>query len=252
MLRPWQRRSTEHRAGGLLGGWAKTLERALAPRAYSVIVFGALLCNLAAKLFHAGRYGLLREYPSWICTDIAVLVLVEAALALICLWAADQRRDSRGARLRGGGVHVVRDERGLADPDGNADPADGTLAAGPRSARYLLDHPRQPGANAGCGRGLAGAQRSGAGLVFPGPGQGGPARVQRKAFPRPDCRLAGGSVGGSGVRRGGIEPGVDAGGGGGPAVQLPVAGGPGVRPAGISPRGTQRFQKRDAGLAPIQ
>jgi lipoteichoic acid synthase len=71
------------RAGGVLRRWAHVFDRALAPRAYSVIVFGALLCNLAAKLFHAGRSGLLREYPSWICTDIAVLLTIEAALAVI-------------------------------------------------------------------------------------------------------------------------------------------------------------------------
>ena len=61
----------------------EALGHALAPRAYSVIVFGALVCNLGAKLFHAGRYGLLREYPSWICTDIAVLVMIEAVLAVV-------------------------------------------------------------------------------------------------------------------------------------------------------------------------
>jgi arylsulfatase A-like enzyme len=56
----------------------------LAPRAYTVIIFGALFCNLAVKFFHAVRYGLLSEYPSWIFTDVAVLVTIEAALALIC------------------------------------------------------------------------------------------------------------------------------------------------------------------------
>ena len=58
--------------------------RALAPRAWSVIVYGALFCSLAVKLFHALRYGLLREYPSWILTDIAVLLTLEVILALIC------------------------------------------------------------------------------------------------------------------------------------------------------------------------
>jgi arylsulfatase A-like enzyme len=69
--------------GGVLRRWAQASGGRLAPRAYSVIVFGALLCNLAAKLFHAARSGLLREYPSWICTDIAVLLTIEAALAVI-------------------------------------------------------------------------------------------------------------------------------------------------------------------------
>ncbi len=86
---------TEHQAGGLLSRGVDALGRALTPRAYTVIVVGALLCNLAAKLFHAGRYGLLREYPSWICTDIGVLVMVEAALALIAY-----RRPTKGV-IRG-------------------------------------------------------------------------------------------------------------------------------------------------------
>jgi arylsulfatase A-like enzyme len=76
-------KSMAHGVGGVLRRWAEAAERAVTPRAYSVIVFGALLCNLAAKLFHAGRYGLLREYPSWICTDVAVLVMLEAGLAVI-------------------------------------------------------------------------------------------------------------------------------------------------------------------------
>jgi lipoteichoic acid synthase len=70
----------------MLGRWAAGLARVVEPRAYTAIVFGALLCNLAAKLFHAGRYGLLHEYPGWICTDVAVLVMVEAALAVIAWW----------------------------------------------------------------------------------------------------------------------------------------------------------------------
>ncbi len=72
---------------GALGAWrfyTRTVYGALAPRAYSAIMFGALLCNLSVKFFHAARYGLLREYPSWILTDIAVLLTLEAVLALIC------------------------------------------------------------------------------------------------------------------------------------------------------------------------
>ncbi len=56
----------------------------LVPRAWSVIVFAALFCSLAVKFYHALRYGLLREYPSWILTDIAVLLSIEVVLALIC------------------------------------------------------------------------------------------------------------------------------------------------------------------------
>lgn len=56
----------------------------LAPRAYSVIVLGALICTLAVKFFHAWRIGLVNEYFSWILTDIAVLLGIEVILALVC------------------------------------------------------------------------------------------------------------------------------------------------------------------------
>jgi phosphoglycerol transferase MdoB-like AlkP superfamily enzyme len=56
----------------------------LAPRAYSVIMFGALFCTLAVKLFHAWRIALVNEYLSWILTDVAVLLGIEAVLALAC------------------------------------------------------------------------------------------------------------------------------------------------------------------------
>ena len=55
-----------------------------ASRACSVLIFAALLCNLAAKLFHAERCGLLSEYPTWILSDVAVLVASDAVLVLIC------------------------------------------------------------------------------------------------------------------------------------------------------------------------
>jgi lipoteichoic acid synthase len=72
---------------GAIGTWrfyTRAVYGLLAPRAYSAIMFGALLCNLAVKFFHAARYGLLREYPSWVLTDIAVLLTLEVVLALIC------------------------------------------------------------------------------------------------------------------------------------------------------------------------
>lgn len=62
----------------------RRLYRLLAPRAYTVIMFGALFCTLAVKLFHSLRYDLLDEYLSWILTDISVLLTVEALLATIC------------------------------------------------------------------------------------------------------------------------------------------------------------------------
>ncbi len=56
----------------------------LAVRAYSVIMFGALFCTLAVKLFHSWRYSLLDEYFEWILADISVLIGIEIILSLIC------------------------------------------------------------------------------------------------------------------------------------------------------------------------
>lgn len=53
-------------------------------RACTVIMFAALFGNLVVKLFHAARSGLLPEYPTWILTDLGVLLTIEAALALVC------------------------------------------------------------------------------------------------------------------------------------------------------------------------
>lgn len=56
----------------------------LAPRAYSVIMFGALFCTLAVKLFHSLRAGRFNEYFSWILADLVVLLGMEFVLALLC------------------------------------------------------------------------------------------------------------------------------------------------------------------------
>ena len=56
----------------------------LAPRAFSVIMFGALVCTLSVKLFHSWRYGLLNEYFGWVLADISFLLVVETILALVC------------------------------------------------------------------------------------------------------------------------------------------------------------------------
>ena len=56
----------------------------LAPRAYSVIMFGALFCTLAVKFFHSRRIGLVNEYFGWILADIAVLLGIEVVLAAVC------------------------------------------------------------------------------------------------------------------------------------------------------------------------
>ena len=56
----------------------------LARRGFSIIMFGALFATLTVKFFHSYRSGLVPEYPSWILTDIAVLLAIEVVLALIC------------------------------------------------------------------------------------------------------------------------------------------------------------------------
>ncbi|MHC4720642.1 MAG: hypothetical protein ACYSYT_09220, partial [Planctomycetota bacterium] len=56
----------------------------LAPRAYSVIMFGALFCTVAAKFFHAWRMDLVNEYVGWILADVAVLLGAEVVFAVVC------------------------------------------------------------------------------------------------------------------------------------------------------------------------
>ncbi len=47
-------------------------------------MFAALFCILAVKLFHSLRINLAGEYLIWILTDIAVLLGIEVALAIVC------------------------------------------------------------------------------------------------------------------------------------------------------------------------
>ncbi len=56
----------------------------LAPRGYSVIMFGALFCTVFVKFFHSLRYNLVGEYAGWVLADISFLLLVEVILALFC------------------------------------------------------------------------------------------------------------------------------------------------------------------------
>ncbi|MFB0555321.1 MAG: LTA synthase family protein [Phycisphaerae bacterium] len=56
----------------------------LAPRAYSVIMFGALLCVLLVKFFYSLRFNLVGEYIGWVLADISFLLLLEVILALVC------------------------------------------------------------------------------------------------------------------------------------------------------------------------
>ncbi len=68
-------------------GWILSFRRFynfLAARAYSVIMFGALFCTLAVKLFHSWRSSLLDEYLGWVLADISFLLAVEVILALVC------------------------------------------------------------------------------------------------------------------------------------------------------------------------
>ena len=58
----------------------------LSVRAYSVIMFGALLCTLAVKFFHSWRTGLANECFNWVLADIAVLLGVEVVLAIACFY----------------------------------------------------------------------------------------------------------------------------------------------------------------------
>ncbi|MHC4068094.1 MAG: LTA synthase family protein [Planctomycetota bacterium] len=61
----------------------KKLYNLLAPRAHTVIIFGALFCTLAAKFFHAHRMNMLGEYIGWVLADITVLLTIEILLALL-------------------------------------------------------------------------------------------------------------------------------------------------------------------------
>ena len=56
----------------------------LAPRACSVIMFGALFCTLCVKFFHSRRIGLTGEYFGWILADVAVLLAIETVLVIVC------------------------------------------------------------------------------------------------------------------------------------------------------------------------
>jgi hypothetical protein len=56
----------------------------LAPRAYSVLMFGALFCTLTVKFFHSWRYSLIEEYLGWILADISVILGIEVILAIVC------------------------------------------------------------------------------------------------------------------------------------------------------------------------
>ena len=49
-----------------------------------MIILAALFCNVSVKLHHAIRYHMLPAYPSWILTDLAILLGIEMVLAILC------------------------------------------------------------------------------------------------------------------------------------------------------------------------
>ena len=64
--------------------WARCFGEFLVPRAYSVILFGALFCTLAVKFFHARRCNLTGEYFGWVLADVSFLLAVDVVLSLLC------------------------------------------------------------------------------------------------------------------------------------------------------------------------
>jgi arylsulfatase A-like enzyme len=56
----------------------------LAPRPYTVLIFAALFCTLAVKLFHALRCDSVGEYPTWILADISALLTIDLILSVVC------------------------------------------------------------------------------------------------------------------------------------------------------------------------
>jgi len=56
----------------------------LARRAYSVLMFAALFCVLAAKFFQSCRTHRVVEYARWVMSDISILLFAEIVLALAC------------------------------------------------------------------------------------------------------------------------------------------------------------------------
>ncbi|OHB73773.1 MAG: hypothetical protein A2Z25_00855 [Planctomycetes bacterium RBG_16_55_9] len=49
-----------------------------------MILFGAIFCTLAVKLFHSQRCNLTDEYLGWVLSDVSFFVAVEVVLSLVC------------------------------------------------------------------------------------------------------------------------------------------------------------------------
>ncbi len=56
-----------------------------APRAHTIIVFSALVFTLGAKFYQSYRYGLVREYPSWILADVSFFLTVDLLFTVLSL-----------------------------------------------------------------------------------------------------------------------------------------------------------------------
>lgn len=56
-----------------------------APRAYTIIIFSALVFTLGAKFYQSWRCGLVHEYTFWILADISFLLGIEVVFALTCV-----------------------------------------------------------------------------------------------------------------------------------------------------------------------
>lgn len=82
--RPMSRRGLKSGTRGSRHGYIRRAYRFLARRPYSVLVFAALFCTLAAKLFHSIRSGLLGEYFNWIAADLSFLLMVQVIVGLVC------------------------------------------------------------------------------------------------------------------------------------------------------------------------
>ena len=67
--------------------WQRKVYEALACRGHSILMFGAIFCTLAVKLYWACSIDRSGEYFSWILADLIALLSIEFVLCLVCfLW----------------------------------------------------------------------------------------------------------------------------------------------------------------------
>ncbi len=93
LLVSWRAMISKFSESGSVRTWSLPIRQCyglLAPRAYTIIMFGGLFCTLIVKLFHSYRSELLNEYLSWVFADISFLLGIEVIIAIICFrwpWA---------------------------------------------------------------------------------------------------------------------------------------------------------------------